>query len=290
MTSWYGMSPEEIERGYNNRAAVPDHPQWFARWGELSARAFATEHVLRDLRFGPGPKETLDLFLPRGAARGTFLFLHGGWWRSLDKDVHALVAPPLTAQGIAVAVANYDLCPQVTIADIVEEASRAVAWIAREGPKHGTPARPLVVGGHSAGGQLAAMMLARDWTREGFGAHPVAGAVSLSGVHDLRPLVHFSANVDLNLDDAEAARLSPVQLAPACDAPIVIAVGGRETGEFLRQADLLWEAWPRNRPRGMPGPLVIPDRHHFDVVVDHAEAGSALTRATLALFDGRRAV
>ncbi len=278
------LSAAEVERGYNNRAAVPDHGAWFARWGELSKAAYAGERVLRELRYGPGPKETLDLFLPRGAARGTFLFLHGGYWRSLDKDVHAFVAPPLTARGIAVAVANYDLCPQVKIATIVEETARAVAWLVREGPKHGAAASPLVVGGHSAGGHLAAMMLARDWRRDGFAACPVAGALSLSGVHDLRPLVDFSYNVDLRLDDAEAARLSPALLPPACGAPLVIAVGGDETGEFLRQSAHMWDAWPRNRPAGMRGPLVVPGKHHFDVVLEHASADSALTRATLGLF------
>lgn len=282
------LTAEEAERGYNNRAAVPDHPAWIARWGELSAQAFASERVLRDLRYGPGPKETLDLFLPRGPARGSFLFVHGGYWRALDKDVHAFVAPPLTARGFAVAVANYDLCPRVTIATIVEEAARAVAWLAREGPKQGAAAHPLVVGGHSAGGHLAAMMLARDWTGDGFEAGPVHGAVSLSGVHDLTPMVPFSYNVDLRLDETEALRLSPAMLAPTTDAPLVIAVGGAETGEFLRQSELMWDAWPRNRPAGMRGPLVVPGKHHFDVVLEHADAGSALTRATLALL-GRAA-
>ena len=283
------MSADEVERGYNNRAAVPDHPAWIARWGELSARAFASEHVLRDLRYGPGPKETLDLFLPRGIARGTFVFLHGGYWRALDKDAHAFVAPPLTARGIAVAVANYDLCPQVSIATIVEETARAVAWLVREGPKHGAAARPLVVGGHSAGGHLAAMMIARDWRGDGFDAHQVAAAVSLSGVHDLTPMVRFSYNVDLKLDVAEAARLSPAMIEPATDAPLVLAVGGAETSEFLRQSELLWDAWPRNRPSGWRGPLSVPGKHHFDVVLEHADEGSSLTRATFALFEGARA-
>lgn len=279
------LTAEEVERGYNNRAAVPDHAEWFARWGELSARAFATERVLRDLRYGPGPKEVLDLFLPRTPARGTFLFLHGGYWRGLDKDVHAFVAPPLTARGIAVAVANYDLCPQVTIATIVDEAARAVAWLVREGPQHGASAHPLVAGGHSAGGHLAAMMLARDWARDGFAAGPVHGAVSLSGVHDLRPLLHFSGNADFRLDEAEAARMSPALLAPSTDAPLVLAVGGEETGEFLRQTELMHEAWPANRPSFLAGPIVVPDKHHFDVVLEHARDDSPLTRATLAVFE-----
>ena len=278
------LTADEVERGYNNRAAVPDHARWFARWGELSAAALASERVTRDLRFGPGPKETLDLFLPQGPVRGTLVFLHGGYWRALDKAEHAFVAPPLTAQGIAVAVANYDLCPAVSIATIVDECARAVALVAREGARHGAGAQRIVVGGHSAGGHLAAMMLARDWRGDGFASSPVHGGVSLSGVHDLRPLTAFSYNVDLKLDDEEATRLSPALTRATTDAPLVIAVGADETSEFLRQAALMWDAWPRNRPPGTTGPLVVPGRHHFDVVLEHADPGSPLTRAVRALF------
>ena len=121
------LTADEVERGYNNRAAVPDHARWFARWAERSAAALASERVTRDLRYGPGPKQTFDLFLPLGKARGTFMFVHGGYWRAIDKADHAFVAPPLTARGIAVAVVNHDLCPQVTIAAIVERLR--VCWI-----------------------------------------------------------------------------------------------------------------------------------------------------------------
>ena len=96
--------------------------------------------------------------------------------------------------------------------------------------------------------------------------------------------MRFSGNADFKLDDAEAARLSPALMRPTTTAPLAIAVGGAETGEFLRQAQLMWDAWPVNRPAGTAGPLVVPGKHHFDVVVEHADPGSALTRATLALF------
>jgi len=112
----------------------------------------------------------------------------------------------------------------------------------------------------------------------------VHGALSLSGVHDLRPLTRFSGNVDLKLDDIEAARLSPALWAPATDAPLVLAVGGNETAEFLRQTALMWDAWPGNRPSGMREPLVVAGKHHFDVVLEHADPASALTRAVLAMF------
>ncbi len=158
------MTPEQVERGYNNRAAVPDHLEWFARFDQWSAAARERYRPLRDLRYGPGPLETLDLFLPAGTPRGTFVFIHGGYWRALDKDDVAFVAAPFVEQGIAVANVNYDLCPAVSIAAIVDECRRAVAWTAREGPKHGAAAEDVVVGGHSAGGHLAAMMNVTDWS------------------------------------------------------------------------------------------------------------------------------
>jgi arylformamidase len=237
-----------------------------------------------DLRYGPGPKETLDLFLPAGRPRGTFVFLHGGYWRALDKSDFSFVAQPFVTQGHAVAVANYDLCPDVSIATIVDQCRRAVAWIAREGGAHGADGDRVVVGGHSAGGHLVAMLYLADWTRAGFAREPFAAGVSLSGVHDLAPLVQFSFNADFGLDDAEAARMSPVRAAPRSGAPLVVAVGADETSEFIRQTRILWDAWPGNRPPGAVAPLIIPGRHHFSVVGDYADPASEITRATLALF------
>ena len=279
------MTPEEVERGYNNRAAVPDHPRWLARYSQASANARAALSPRLDLRYGPGSKETLDLFLPEGRARGTFLFWHGGYWRAFDKSDFSFVATPFVARGHAVAVVNYDLCPDVSIATIVEQSRRALAWVVREGRAHGADPERLVLGGHSAGGHIVAMLYATDWAARGLAHDPIAGGVSLSGVHDLAPMVQFSYNIDLRLDEREAARLSPIDLAPRSPAPLVLAVGADETSEFIRQTRILWDAWPANRPAGARGPLMIRGRNHFDVVVDFEEAGSELTRATLALFD-----
>jgi arylformamidase len=279
-----GYTAEQVERGYNNRAAVPDHPDWFARWTARSREAVAALGPRLDLRYGPGPKETLDLFLPSGPPRGTFVFIHGGYWRSLDKSDHAFVAPAFVAQGFTVVVPNYDLCPAVSIGDIGDEMTRAIAFLLSEGARIGVPARPMVVSGHSAGGHLAAMLLATRAATLGRPSHPVTGAVSLSGVHDLEPLVQFSYNVDLKLDVEHAREWSPVHLQPQARAPLLLAVGAQETGEFLRQTAIMWDAWPQSRPPGAMGPLVVPDRHHFSVVMDYEDPESALTRATLALF------
>ena len=276
-------TPEFVERGYNNRAAVAEHPQWLARYPVLTAAADAQYRPQRDLRYGPGPLETLDLFVPAGKARGTFVFVHGGYWRALDKSDFRFVAGPFVEQGLAVAVINYDLCPVVSIATIVDECRRALVWVTREGPKHGASAENVVVGGHSAGGHLAAMMFATDWTAYGHARAPFAGGVTLSGVHDLAPMVQFSFNADFKLDAAEAARVSPIHHAHTVDAPLLMACGGDETSEFLRQTQLLWDAWPAVR-RPAEAPLFIAGKHHFSVVADYADPASELTRATLALF------
>jgi arylformamidase len=282
------LTPESVERGYNNRAAVPDHPLWFQRFAETSARTRERYQPALDLRYGENAKETLDLFVPATPARGTFVFIHGGYWRALDKSDHLFVADPFVDGGYAVAVVNYDLCPDVTIATIVDECRRSLAWLVNEGARHGANPDTLVVGGHSAGGHLAAMMLATPAATFGVKRHPVTAAVSISGVHDLRPLTLFSFNSDFRLDDAQAERLSPALKAPQTSAPLLVAVGADETSEFVRQSQLMWDAWPGNRPPGEEAMLAVPDRHHFSVVLDYQDAESALTRKSLALFGALR--
>ena len=279
------LTPEAVERGYNNRAAVPDHQRWLDAWVERSQSAIEALRPEIDVPYGDGADETLDVFRAAGRPRGTFAFIHGGWWRALDKSDYAFVAPPFVAAGYAVATINYTLCPAAPIDAIVDQCRRAVRWLASEGPQHGLTA-PLVIGGHSAGGHLTAMMYTIDWRAEGFERAPFVGGVSLSGVHDLTPLVHFSHNADFKLDAALARTLSPARKPPTTDAPLVIAVGADETSEFVRQTDLLWDAWPRNRPAGARAPMHIAGRQHYNVVLDYADPASALARGTFALFGG----
>jgi arylformamidase len=277
------LSAEFVEREYNLRAAFPDHPEWFARWAAESEAARAQLGGELDLRYGSGPKQTLDLF-PAANPRGALLFIHGGYWRALDKRDHSFVAPPMVAQGIGVAVVNYDLCPDVGIARIVEELREAVAWLSREGTRHGLPTEKLVASGHSAGGHLVAMLLATDWQARGLAPSPLAAGIAISGVFDLEPLVQVSFNVDLKLDAARARAVSPIHLAPRAKAPLLLVAGEDETSEFIRQSWLLWERWPQCHPPGRHGPLFIPQRHHFSVLSELGDGKSALLRESLALF------
>jgi arylformamidase len=277
------LAPDAVERGYNNRAAVRDHQRWLDEWVLRSKRTQQALQPALDVRYGSAAKETLDLYTPAAPALGTLLFIHGGWWRSLDKADYAFVAPAFVAAGYAVAMVDYTLCPEAPIATIVEQCRRAVRFIAHEGPARNAPA-PLVVAGHSAGGHLTAMMYTIDWHAEGFTSVPFTGGLSLSGVHDLTPLVQFSHNVDFRLDVALATALSPALMAPRTHAPLALAVGADETSEFVRQTDLMWDAWPANRPRGMHAPMHVAGRNHYNVVLDYDDPASALTRQTLALF------
>jgi arylformamidase len=271
------------EREYNVRAAFPDHPQWFARWAADSERVRSSTRMVRDVRYGAGPKQVVDLF-PAERPRGALLFIHGGYWRALDKDDHSFIAPPFVAEGIGVAVVNYDLCPGVHIADIAEQCRQAVEWLTREGESRGVPARRLVVGGHSAGGHLTAMMFATDWKARGASADATVGGVSISGLFDLEPLVDVSFNRDLRLDVRSARELSPIHVDPRVNAPLLLAAGADETSEFIRQSRDLWQRWPRCHPTGNDGPLLVPGKHHFSVLTELADPQSELFVRTMSLF------
>ena len=211
------MAAIDYEAEYNNRARVPEHEEIFLRWAREAenyrAETLKLGRAELGLSYGDTPRQSIDLFLPEaGDAAPLALFIHGGWWRSLEPSMFSQMARGLNARGIAVAVAGYDLCPIVTIADIIEQMRRACVFLWQ---RFG---RRMLVYGHSAGGHLAGAMVATDWPA----LYPKAPAdlvpvgYSISGVFDLSPLIGVSMNQDLRLDAEEARRVSPVfwPLAP----------------------------------------------------------------------------
>jgi arylformamidase len=277
------LSADFVEREYNLRQAFPDHPQWFARWSAESAAARSRLDSRLGIRYGSGPKQTLDLF-PAKSPRGALLFIHGGYWRALDKDDHSFIAPAFVDEGVGVVVINYDLCPNVSIAHIVEECRQAVAWLWREGQSQGVPVERLFIAGHSAGGHLVAMLYATDWRRYGVPVDAIRGGLSISGVFDLEPLIQVSFNADLKLDRGKARALSPIHCKSEVRAPLLLAVGSGETSEFSRQSWLLWERWPECHPAAAHSPLFIAGRHHYSVMSELGDRNSELTAATLEML------
>jgi len=243
------MSFEEIE--YNNRARVPEHPAVIAGWMR-EAEAFRAAHPPEILAYGPGPREAMDLFLP-AEIRGVAMFFHGGYWQALDRSSASHCAAGLLAHGIAVGVPSYDLCPQVPLGRIVEQAEAAARVL------HARLRRPMLISGHSAGGHLSAMLMAR------LPAEIVAAALPVSGLFWLEPLVPTSLNAALALDGETARSLSPAML-PSPGRPLHCAVGGAESSEFLRQSREFsalwggsWEALPGLDHFTVLGPLSRPD-------------------------------
>ena len=206
--------PVDYETEYNNRARVPDHAQIFARWASDAAayreRMQAEENAELGLAYGTGPRQTVDLFFPEATGHTPLaLFVHGGYWRSLEASTFSHMAAGLNSHGIAVAVAGYDLCPQVTIGQIVNQIRTACLFLWRRFGQR------LMVYGHSAGGHLSACMVATDWKKldPKAPADLVPAGYSVSGLFDLGPLMHTAMNAELRLDEIEVARSLAHQLA-----------------------------------------------------------------------------
>lgn len=216
----------DMEAEYNNRARVPGHPAIIAGW-MADAAAFRLAHPPQSLPYGAGPREVMDLFLPT-QIRGAAVFFHGGYWQALGREAVSHCAAGLVAQGIAVAVPSYDLCPQVPLTRIVEQAEAAARTL------HARVGMPILAMGHSAGGHLAAMLLAR--------MPIVAAAMPISGVFWLEPLLRTSINVALGLDATMAQAASPA-LLPSPGRPLHAVVGGAESSEFLRQSREFASLW-----------------------------------------------
>ena len=264
-----------LSREYNNRALVPDHAQYFARWAERSAHARATMTCYLDREYGPTPGEKLDIFPARKGDGSVLMFIHGGYWRSLDKRDFSYLAPTWVDAGVSLVVVNYDLCPTVTIEEIVCQMLRASAWLYRHAEEYGMDEERLFVCGHSAGAHLTAMLMAALWPvfDPGLPRDLFKGGLAISGVYDLRPLVEVDfLSADLRLDEASALKVSPAFLPPATRAPVYTCVGGLESTEFKRQNALLAQRWKSAVAADVP----MPGRHHFSVVDELANPASAL--------------
>ena len=272
-------SPEFCEREYNARAAVPEHKDFLIRWASRSAMTRAKLSCYPDLAYGKGEKRTLDFF-PCTDPRGLLVFIHGGYWRGLDKNDFSFIAEPFVDRGIAVAAVNYPLCPDVSVLEIVEECAGAFAWLCKARARFGLADKPIVLAGHSAGGHLVSMLHTVDWSKRGVDTTRVGGSIAISGIYDLEPLLHTSMNADIRLDPAQVPGVSPVHLAALLERPLLLFSGAQESHEFRRQSVLLHRAWPAI----CQVPVEMPGCHHFSVVDSFADANSAAFRSALALF------
>jgi arylformamidase len=267
--------PIDYEAEYNNRARVPEHPEIFARWAreaeDYRAEAMKERRAELGLSYGSSPRQFIDLFSPgRDSAAPLALFVHGGYWRSLDPSLFSHMARGVNGHGVTVAVAGYDLCPHVTIADIIDQIRHACIFLwLRTGQK-------MMVYGHSAGGHLAGAMVATEW-RKLFPRAPadlVPAAYSISGLFDLTPLLQVSMAADLRLDPTQARELSPLFWPPPRGRAFDAVVGGLESSEFLRQSRIIVDAWSKGEVTTRY--QAVDGANHFTVIDPLADPKSAM--------------
>ena len=276
--------PSWLEAQYNNRARVADHAAVLSRWAQASALVREQSLAHLDLRYGPGEGETLDVF-PTAAARAPVLvFIHGGYWRTLDKSDHSFVAPSFTADGALVVVPNYALCPAVSIEHIVLQTARALAWVWHHAAEFGGDPARIALAGHSAGGHLATMLLSCRWKEidDALPLQPVSGALSISGLYDLEPLRHTPfLQADLKLTPASVARLSPAFFPRPKGARLHATVGLDESDEFRRQNLLIRDVWG---PTAVPVCETLPASNHFTVLHSLVDPAGRLHELALRLL------
>lgn len=276
----------DLEAEYDNRARVPEHPQILERWlkeaSDYREECLSENRATLDIPYGPDGRHTYDLFKAvRDAvpAQKMALFIHGGYWRALDKSYFSHVTRSLTARGFDVASTNYRLCPTVTVSDIIEDV-RAVAQ-----HLYKTHGRKIVPYGHSAGGHLVSSLLATDWTTYGLPEDLTDAGMVVSGLYDLTPLLSISVNEDLHLDE-NSARAASTQFWPDISIrDLAIVAGGDETAAFVGQSTGLHDEWAEKCEKVTLD--IVDGANHFTIVDPLADPHSPMSRRLAELASGR---
>lgn len=278
---WDGLTPEEHEWHYNPQRAVPTFQDNQRRRAPLNAAASGLR-VMRDLSYGPDPLDTVDIYPAALPGAPVHVFFHGGYWRAQDKANFAFIAHALVQRGVSAAIANYPLCPRVTLDDVVASARGCVGWVAREIVAFGGDPARISVSGHSAGAHLTAAILATDWAAQGLPADLVKGALLISGIYDPAPAMATSVNADIRLTPEIVERQDYERIAPRARCPVWIMAGGQEPWQWIEQS-FRYASHLRRHGRD-PGVLVAPGFHHFDIIDMYADADSDLMRCLCRLI------
>ncbi len=275
-TVFRNYTADELQAQYSARAAVPEHPDIFKRWQAWSKTSRNELNAVLDLPYGEGQRERLDLFLPTTDEAPVMLFIHGGYWQALDKSDFSFLARELVNNGVAVAIMNYSHCPHVSLDQIVLQARKALGWLGHNASGYGLDPRKIDLCGHSAGGQLVAMMMTTQWDELDavLPDPPFQSVISISGVFELEPLIFTQINDALHLNLESAHRNSPLLREPEVKVSMTLAVGGEESEEFHRQSRALSDLWST---KGIKSHLMnMPGLNHFTAVEQLADVDSAL--------------
>jgi arylformamidase len=281
--AWRNWPLVRIEREYSPSRCVPSADPFLAEYAIRSRKAEQLLTCQKDLQWGDKPEETLDFFGSTSRDAPLLVYIHGGYWQELSKNESLIAAVDCVANGIAFAAIDYSLAPRVSVETIVDQCRRAVAWLHGQADALGFHGDRLYLSGSSAGAHLAAMMLMKGWQHTaGVTDNAIAGAILLSGIYDLEPLVGTYIAAPLRLTSADAAGLSPVRLPLGQPVPTIIAWGENETSEFKRQSR---SYAARLEAAHFPvSAFEVAGTNHFDIVLGLADRETTLGRATLELI------
>ncbi|MEX0346086.1 MAG: alpha/beta hydrolase [Rhizobiaceae bacterium] len=259
------LTPEELAFQYSPRVAVPDHPVWKAHWNLASELVRHQRKGRLRVPYGPTPGQTLDIFPAANPGSPINIFIHGGFWRFLDSFDHTLVAPAVLEAGGASILLNYDLCPKVPLTEVVRQVRAALKWVWENADQANGDRDRIFISGHSAGGHLTMMLGTDDFQDDlGLPGDAVKGLTVVSAMLDLEPVMLVPGSEDLRIDAEEARLLSPRFTPPRAELPIVLAVGGRETREWIRQTDDMRDVLEQ---RGNPLTYLKPDYdQHYSIL------------------------
>lgn len=278
------MFSETLEEQYNARKAVPDHVEIFSTWQTRSERFRQTADCQLDLSYGSAPRERLDLFRSSDNTR-LHLFLHGGYWQAMDKSYFSFIAEGLIRQGVSVAICNYPLCPESTLQEILHSVQKACAWLWKQSAELGGKWKNIQLSGHSAGGQLTAMLMATKWRNldHQLPVDLITSGVAISGIYDLEPLLHTTINDKLGLTRETATENSPLFTEPATSAPLLLVVGGDERPAFHQQMNSFAEH--RRSQNIRVETALYPELNHFTMIEQLADSDGRLLKSVIRLPD-----
>lgn len=277
------LSDEALAQAFMPRIAVPDHENWLAEDLAASARIRQTAGAHLDLRYGPGPRQTLDVFPARRPLSPILVWFHGGYWRALSKGHYSFIAPPCLAAGAAVVLVNYDLCPAVTLSALLAQTRAALHWVRGHAAEMGGDAARLILAGNSAGAHICAMALHDMAAPDAAPVEAIRAAALITGIYDLSPIPRIPVQEDVRIAAEDIPALSPLHLPIGHKVPCVVAVGADEPAMWIEQSEL-YRA--KLVAAGVDASyLCVPDRHHFSITRDLAEESAPLTRAMIGLLD-----
>ena len=281
MSLYKNYDQPALDSQYNNRARVPEFEQIMQQWERDSDALRQRVSFQADSAYGAHPREILDIFPASHPGAPVHAFIHGGYWRSLDKELFHFIAAEFMRRDITYVAISYPLAPQATMDEIVASCRQAIIWLFRNIARYNGDPHRIHISGHSAGGHLVAMLMATNWPAlaADLPSDPIKSGCAISGLFNLMPIQLCYVNEDLRMDEAVARYNSPVLLSPSCRSPLLVTVGGAESEEYLAQSQDLADAWSAQISVTS---LIVPEANHFSILDHLVHPTAPLHRAVLA--------